>query len=123
MQAPFFDALGERNGEVDLPDAIFTEKPNMPVMHQAYLRQLANARQGTASTKNRGAVSGGGAKPYLFDLSANALFKSEKVPNYHFVKLNINGGTLSAQMFRWEDDDKGGTFTERDSFTLFQNFP
>src|SRR5438445_733432 len=64
MQAPFFDALGERNGEVDLPDAIFNEKPNMPVMHQAYLRQLANARQGTASTKTRGDVSGGGAKPY-----------------------------------------------------------
>ncbi|MGH7762886.1 MAG: 50S ribosomal protein L4 [Candidatus Dormibacteraceae bacterium] len=64
LQAPFFDALGERNGEVDLPEAIFAEAPNMPVMHQAYLRQMANARQGTASTKTRGAVSGGGAKPY-----------------------------------------------------------
>ena len=64
LQAPFFDALGERNGEVDLPKAVFDEKPNMPVMHQAYLRQMANARQGTASTKTRGNVSGGGAKPY-----------------------------------------------------------
>ena len=64
LQAPFFDALGERNGEVDLPKAIFDEKPNMPVMHQALLRQQANARQGTASTKTRGEVSGGGAKPY-----------------------------------------------------------
>jgi len=33
-------------------------------MHQAFLRQMANARQGTASTKTRGDVSGGGAKPY-----------------------------------------------------------
>jgi large subunit ribosomal protein L4 len=64
VQAPFFDALGERNGEVDLPDAIFAETPNIPVMHQAYLRQLANARQGTASTKTRKDVRGGGAKPY-----------------------------------------------------------
>src|SRR5437879_7362977 len=64
LQPPDCDALGERNGEVDLPTAIFEEKPNMPVMHQAYLRQLANARQGTASTKTRGEVSGGGAKPY-----------------------------------------------------------
>jgi large subunit ribosomal protein L4 len=64
MQAPFFDALGERNGEVELPDAIFNEKPNVPVMHQAYLRQLANGRQGTASTKTRATVRGGGAKPY-----------------------------------------------------------
>src|SRR5712675_2947828 len=63
-QVPFFDALGERNGEVDLPRAIFDEKPNMPVMHQALLRQLANARQGTASTKTRATVHGGGAKPY-----------------------------------------------------------
>jgi len=64
LQVPFFDALGERNGEVDLPKTIFDETPNMPVMHQAYLRQMANARQGTASTKTRGEVSGGGAKPY-----------------------------------------------------------
>src|SRR5713226_792150 len=64
LQVPFFDALGERNGEVELPKTVFDEKPNMPVMHQAYLRQLANARQGTASTKTRGDVSGGGAKPY-----------------------------------------------------------
>jgi large subunit ribosomal protein L4 len=64
VQAPYFDALGERNGEVDLPDAIFAEKPNVPVMHQAYLRQLANARLGNASTKTRGTVRGGGAKPY-----------------------------------------------------------
>jgi len=64
VQAPYFDALGERNGEVDLPSAIFEEKPNVPVMHQAYLRQLANGRQGTASTKTRATVRGGGAKPY-----------------------------------------------------------
>jgi large subunit ribosomal protein L4 len=64
LQAPYFDALGERNGEFELPQVIFAEKPNMPVMHQAYLRQLANGRQGTASTKTREAVSGGGAKPY-----------------------------------------------------------
>src|SRR6266571_6222348 len=64
LEVPFFDALGERNGEVTLPEAIFAETPNVPVMHQAYLRQLANARQGTASTKTRAAVSGGGAKPY-----------------------------------------------------------
>jgi large subunit ribosomal protein L4 len=64
VQAPYFDALGERNGDFDLPEVIFAEKPNVPVMHQAYLRQLANARQGNASTKTRATVRGGGAKPY-----------------------------------------------------------
>ena len=61
---PFFDSAGGRKGEVQLPELIFAEEPNAPVMHQAYVRQMANARQGTASTKRRGEVSGGGAKPY-----------------------------------------------------------
>ena len=64
LQAPYFDAAGARHGEFALPESIFAEIPNMPVMHQAYLRQLANGRQGTASTKTRATVSGGGAKPY-----------------------------------------------------------
>src|SRR5436305_12157689 len=81
MQAPFFDALGERNGEVNLPDAIFNEKPNVPVMHQAYLRQLANARQGTASTKTRGDVSGGGAKPYRQKGTGRARHDSIRQPS------------------------------------------
>lgn len=64
LQAPLFSAAGERSGDVQLPKSVFAEKPNAPVMHQAYLRQLANARQGTASSKTRATVSGGGAKPY-----------------------------------------------------------
>ena len=64
LQVPLFDSAGERQGEVLLSKLIFAEEPNAPVMHQAYVRQMANARQGTASTKTRGAVSGGGAKPY-----------------------------------------------------------
>lgn len=81
VQAPFFDALGERNGEVDLPEAIFAEKPNVPVMHQAYLRQLANARQGTASTKTRATVSGGGAKPYRQKGTGRARHGSTREPS------------------------------------------
>ena len=81
VQAPFFDALGERNGEVDLPSAIFEEKPNVPVMHQAYLRQLANERQGTASTKTRATVRGGGAKPYRQKGTGRARHGSTREPS------------------------------------------
>jgi large subunit ribosomal protein L4 len=81
VQAPYYDALGERNGEVDLPEAIFAEKPNVPVMHQAYLRQLANARQGTASTKTRKDVSGGGAKPYRQKGTGRARHGSTREPS------------------------------------------
>jgi large subunit ribosomal protein L4 len=81
LQVPFFDALGERNGEVDLPKAIFDEKPNIPVMHQALLRQLANARQGTASTKTRETVHGGGAKPYRQKGTGRARHGSTREPS------------------------------------------
>ena len=64
LDAPLFDSAGERQGEIRLSKLIFAEEPNQAVMHQAMIRQLANGRQGTASTKNRTAVSGGGAKPY-----------------------------------------------------------
>jgi len=81
VQAPYFDALGERNGEVDLPSAIFEEKPNVPVMHQAFLRQLANGRQGTASTKTRATVRGGGAKPYRQKGTGRARHGSTREPS------------------------------------------
>jgi large subunit ribosomal protein L4 len=64
LDVPLFDSAGERQGEVRLPKLIFAEKVNTPVMHQAFVRQANNARQGTASTKTRATVSGGGAKPY-----------------------------------------------------------
>jgi large subunit ribosomal protein L4 len=64
LQVPLFDSAGTRQGEVQLSKLIFAEEPNAPVMHQAFVRQMANARQGTSSTKTRLTVSGGGAKPY-----------------------------------------------------------
>jgi large subunit ribosomal protein L4 len=64
LQVPLFDSAGTRQGEVHLSKLIFAEEPNAPVMHQAFVRQMANARQGTSSTKTRLTVSGGGAKPY-----------------------------------------------------------
>src|SRR6266849_10517790 len=81
VQAPYFDALGERNGDVDLPEKIFEEKPNVPVMHQAFLRQLANGRQGTASTKTRATVRGGGAKPYRQKGTGRARHGSTREPS------------------------------------------
>lgn len=64
LTVPRYDVNGERIGEVELPASVFAERPNMAVMHQALVRQLANARQGTASTRTRAMVRGGGAKPY-----------------------------------------------------------
>jgi large subunit ribosomal protein L4 len=81
LQAPLFSAAGERNGEVQLPKSVFAETPNAPVMHQAYLRQLANARQGTSSSKTRATVSGGGAKPYRQKGTGRARHGSTREPS------------------------------------------
>ena len=54
----------ERAGTVELPDAIFAAKVNVPLIHQVVVAQRAAARQGTHATKTRGMVSGGGKKPY-----------------------------------------------------------
>ena len=81
LQAPFFDSAGARQGEVTLPKVIFAETPNMSVMHQAYVRQMANARQGTASTKTRATVSGGGAKPYRQKGTGRARHGSTREPS------------------------------------------
>jgi len=58
------DRTGAETGTVDLDDALFAVQPNVPVMHQVVTAQLANRRAGTQSTKTRGEVSGGGAKPW-----------------------------------------------------------
>jgi large subunit ribosomal protein L4 len=51
-------------GEVELEEAVFNAPVNQSVMHQVVQMQLANRRRGTASTKRRAEVSGGGAKPW-----------------------------------------------------------
>jgi large subunit ribosomal protein L4 len=62
--ARLVDAEGAVTGKLELPESIFDVTPNVPVMHQALLRQLANQRQGTHDTRTKGEVRGGGRKPY-----------------------------------------------------------
>jgi large subunit ribosomal protein L4 len=62
--AQVVDLKGKKLSEVTLSDAVFGIKPNMGVIHNALVRQLANARQGSANTKTRAEVRGGGRKPW-----------------------------------------------------------
>lgn len=55
---------GKSKGTVSLPDEVFGIEPNVAVMHQVVIAQLAAARSGTHSTKTRAEVRGGGAKPW-----------------------------------------------------------
>lgn len=64
MKVDVLNIEGKKISEVELPASIFEVPINVDLMHQAYVRQMANARLGTHETKVRGEVSGGGAKPY-----------------------------------------------------------
>lgn len=64
MKVDVYNLEGAKASTVDLPDDIFAAKINIDLMHQAFQRQMANARLGTHSTKRRGEVAGGGAKPW-----------------------------------------------------------
>ena len=64
MVVPMYNTRGEEVGEVELRSDIFEVSINVPLMHQALVRQLANARQGTHSTQSRGEVNRTKAKWY-----------------------------------------------------------
>lgn len=64
MLVPVYNAQGEQVSETELQDEIFAAPVNEGLMHQALIRQLANARLGTHKTKTRGEVRGGGRKPW-----------------------------------------------------------
>ena len=64
MKVDVLNIEGKKLREVELPSAVFEAPINVDLMHQAYVRQMANARLGTHETKVRGEVAGGGAKPY-----------------------------------------------------------
>jgi large subunit ribosomal protein L4 len=64
MKVDIYNMQGERVGQQELPAALFEAPINVDLMHQAYVRQMANARLGTHETKTRHEVSGGGRKPW-----------------------------------------------------------
>ena len=64
MQVPVYNIQGKQVSEAELRDDIFAAPVNHALMHQALVRQLANARLGTHKTKARGEVRGGGRKPW-----------------------------------------------------------
>lgn len=65
MKAKAYTAAGAaRSGDVTLPDGVFDGVVNQDVLHQVVTALLAHRRQGTASTKTRQTIAGGGRKPW-----------------------------------------------------------
>ena len=64
MLADVYNMEGKKVDQVELPEMIFGAPVNIDLMHQAYVRQMANAHLGTHDTKVRNEVAGGGRKPW-----------------------------------------------------------
>jgi large subunit ribosomal protein L4 len=82
MQVPVYNIQGEQVSETELRDDIFAVPVNEALMHQALVRQLANARLGTHKTKTRGEVRGGGRKPWRQKGTGRARQGSTRAPQW-----------------------------------------
>jgi large subunit ribosomal protein L4 len=88
MQVPVYNIRGEQVSETELRDDIFAVPISQALMHQALVRQLANARLGTHKTKTRGEISGGGRKPWRQKGTGRARQGSIRAPQWR------GGGTV-----------------------------
>jgi len=82
MRVAVRNMAGDAVGEIELDDQVFGIKPNEAVMHQALVRQHANARLGTHKAKTRSEVSGGGIKPWRQKGTGRARQGSTRAPHW-----------------------------------------
>ena len=87
MEVPIRNMAGEETGQMQLEDTVFAAPINRGLMHQALVRQLANARTGTHKTKSRSEVRGGGRKPWRQKGTGRARHGSIRSPIW------VGGGT------------------------------
>ena len=87
MEVPIKNMAGEEVGQMELEDTVFAAPVNRGLMHQALVRQLANARAGTHKTKSRSEVRGGGRKPWRQKGTGRARHGSIRSPIW------VGGGT------------------------------
>jgi len=80
VQVPVYSLDGEVIKHIEVSDRVFAVPFNQAVVHQAMVRQQANARQGTASTKTRSEVSGSTKKLFRQKHTGSARAGSRKSP-------------------------------------------
>ena len=88
MKVDVVNIEGKKVKSVDLSATIFEAPINNSLMHQAYVRQMANARLGTHKTKTRSEVSGGGRKPWRQKGTGRARQGSIRSPHW------VGGGAV-----------------------------
>jgi large subunit ribosomal protein L4 len=88
VRVPLFSAGRERTGDLELSGAVFGRTGHHSLLHEAVRMQLAKRRAGTASTKTRGLIAGGGKKPWRQKGTGRARAGSTRSPLWR------HGGTI-----------------------------
>jgi len=88
MEAQLRDIMGNEVGSIELKDDVFATKVNRHLIWEAVKMQLANRRAGTACTKTRGEVRGGGRKPWPQKGTGRARQGSIRAPHW------VGGGVV-----------------------------
>src|SRR5882757_5764919 len=88
VKVPLYSAAHEQAGELELAGGVFGHEGDVSILHEAVRMQLANRRAGTASTKTKGLISGGGRKPWRQKGTGRARAGSTRSPIWR------HGGTV-----------------------------
>src|SRR5271166_946846 len=88
VKVPLYSASRERVGDFEVAGAVFGRDGDNSLLHEAVRMQLANRRRGTASTKTKGFISGGGKKPWRQKGTGRARAGSTRSPLWR------HGGTI-----------------------------
>lgn len=99
LKIDLYNQEGKKTGDVSVSDEIFGQKFNKDLVHQALVRQHANARLGMiAHTLTKGEVSGGGKKPYRQKGTGNA--RQGSIRNPHWVHGGVAFGPRNNRNFK-----------------------
>ena len=88
VKLPLYSAAHEKIGELEVAGGVFGREGDLSLLHEAVRMQLANRRAGTASTKTKGLISGGGRKPWRQKGTGRARAGSTRSPIWR------GGGTI-----------------------------